>query len=371
MTEIQKKFWESQRAAFACSDKRGLRWHPMMIRLALSLHCKASVGYDYLVESGVLILPSSRRLYDYYSHFIEAKEGCQGEIISGIKRKLDLSGTGEHFSYINVMFDEMHKRSGLVTSKSTGELIGFTNMSEAEKELEMLQKVLEQKTYKPKLAKKVLVYMAQSVSSAAVKDVVAVFSTDDLSAVQLYTRTWDVIYHLEDAGVKVICLICDGAATNRKFIRMHTSLDKHSNEIYCTQNLYSVLERLYDITKGNKFMETKLTKAHVKLTSFSCMTVLLATQVLSASVANSIEANSSHESLEKLDTSELVKLIRLMNSFFDCMNGKEDFQEETAEGNGYELRNPDLAAYKSVDNPRFEFLENFFLNYFEDWKQDV
>ncbi|KAK3918543.1 Transposable element P transposase [Frankliniella fusca] len=197
---------------------------------------------------------------------------------------------------------------------------------------------------------------------------------------------------------------------------MHTSLDKHSNEIYCTQNLYSgdsrplyfiidpphlvktvrnciansfshrktrklwkineflswqVLERLYDITKGNKFMEAKLTKAHVKLTSFSCMTVLLATQVLSASVANSIEANSSHESLEKLDTSELVKLIRLMNRFFDCMNGKEDFQEETAEGNGYELRNPDLAAYKSVDDPRFEFLENTFLNYFEDWKQDV
>ncbi|KAK3917142.1 putative 2-carboxy-D-arabinitol-1-phosphatase [Frankliniella fusca] len=93
------------------------------------------------------------------------------------------------------------------------------------------------------------------------------------------------------------------------------------------------------------------------------MTVLYATQTLSDSVASSIEDLADTESFESYDTSELVKLIRLVNRFFDCLNGKEE--------ENVPQRNPDLAAYRTSHDDRFDFLENVFLEYFEDWKRDI
>lgn len=91
------------------------------------------------------------------------------------------------------MFDEMNIRTGLVTRRYTGELVGFTNLFEKDKEIAELQSELERKKYKPKLAKKVLAYMAKDVTSQ-VKDVVAIFSTDDLSSVQLYDLGSNIPY---------------------------------------------------------------------------------------------------------------------------------------------------------------------------------
>ncbi|KAK3933111.1 Polyketide synthase 2 [Frankliniella fusca] len=164
----------------------------MIIRLALHLHCISSAGYEYLRETGVLELPSSRRLFDY-SHFIDAAEGCQGDILADIKKKIDICGSEDHFSYVSLMFDEMHIRSGIVTHKSTGEMVGFTNLSDTERQLEEIQTGLSNKKYTPRLAKKVLVYLAKGITSSKLKDVVAVYSTDDMTAVQLYNRTWEVI----------------------------------------------------------------------------------------------------------------------------------------------------------------------------------
>ncbi|KAK3924215.1 Transposable element P transposase [Frankliniella fusca] len=126
---------------------------------------------------------------------------------------------------------------------------------------------------------------------------------------------------------------------------------------------WEVFEKVYELTKTNKFRSHKLTKAHVKLTSFSCMTVSLATQAISNSVANCIEELAGKEMLQPHDTSELVKLIQLVNRFFDCLNGKEE--------ENVQPRNADLAAYRSLNDPRFDFLENVFLKYFEDWKKDI
>lgn len=407
MTKIQKQFFRAQMNALAIDDSRGLRWHPMLIRLALHLHCLSSKAYEFLRDTKVLALPSSRRLYDY-AHFMEAKEGCQDEFTQHMKDKILKSGSDDHYSYINLMFDEMSIRCGLVVNRSTGELIGYTRIAGVEEELQQMQAEIEGKTYKPPLAKKVLVYLAQGITST-VKDVVAIYSTDDLSAGQLYSRTWEVIYHLEDAGIKVLTLTCDGAPINRKFIFMHESQDKSCAYTYVTKNLASgtgrplyfiidpphlvktirnalanssahrksrdlwkngeslswkIIELVYDLTKGQSFISHSLTKSHVKLSSFSCMTVLYAVQVLSNSVANNIEALANHTSLKKCDTKELVVFIRKMNKFFDCVNGK------VTEGEA-ETTNPDKLPFCNPNDERLNFLETEFLNYFEDWKHDV
>lgn len=85
-----------------------------------------------------------------------------------------------------------------------------------------------------------------------------------------------------------------------------------------------MIEKLYEITKTNKFMGHKLTKALIKLSSFSCMTVIFAAQVFRNSLAKCIEENAND--LENYDTREIVKFIRLMNRFL--VNGKNSEKGE-------------------------------------------
>lgn len=148
MTDIQRTFWMSQMQAIGMDDKRGIRWDPMLIRIALHLHSLSPNTCEFFENIKILILPSKRRLFDY-SHFIEAQEGCQKELLLMIKKKAEKCGPEDHYSYVNVMFDEMHIKSGLVTHRSTGELVGYTNLSGIDEELAKIQQELTMKTYRP------------------------------------------------------------------------------------------------------------------------------------------------------------------------------------------------------------------------------
>ena len=59
-TPHMRFFWEQQ-MHLMWSTKMGRRYHPQMIRFALSIHCKSPSAYRELRDSGALILPSERR----------------------------------------------------------------------------------------------------------------------------------------------------------------------------------------------------------------------------------------------------------------------------------------------------------------------
>ncbi|KAK3912214.1 Transposable element P transposase [Frankliniella fusca] len=405
MTELEKIFWQQQAEAL---KKRGaasrtMRWHPAMIRLALHLRMLSPSGYDFL--RGIITLPSERRLYDY-SQFTDIKEGVQQDLLEHLQGAIAKECCSDSEKYFSLLLDEMSIRSDLVYSSRTGELIGYTNLSSMESSMRELQAEMEGKTYEKRLAKKVLVFMLNGAVNN-IQFVPAVFSTDDLSAAQLYMRTWDVIYAVEEAGAKVLTVIFDGASVNRKFITMNFNAgDKafihktkntasgESRDLYfmldpphliktfrnCLANSYShrqsrrlwkdgqhlswkAIEALYEITKNDKFKTTKLTKAHIYLTSFSCMKVSLSSQVLSRSVAEALVENKDVSPLKEVYSEELVKLIRLLNKTFDCLNGSTDSKKKET--------NKDLEAYVSAADPRFEFLELTFLGFLSDWEKSI
>ena len=64
ITQFMKLFWQEQRKLFTRSTT-GVRYHPMIIRFCLSLAAKSPSCYEELCNSGVLVLPSQRRLKDY------------------------------------------------------------------------------------------------------------------------------------------------------------------------------------------------------------------------------------------------------------------------------------------------------------------
>jgi len=102
----------------------------------------------------------------------------------------------------------------------------------------------------------------------------------------------------------------------------------------------------------------KLTKRHVKLTSFSKMRVSLAAQVLSATVANALEQVYGE------NVRSTVDFIRVMNKWFDIMNVRHLYE-------GRRSRNADLNPLTSVHDERLEWLDEEFLQYLTSWKDAV
>ena len=65
----------------------GRRYHPQVIRFALSLHGKSPSAYRELRDSGFLVLPSERILRDNKNYF-KPKAGINDENVCSLKEKV-------------------------------------------------------------------------------------------------------------------------------------------------------------------------------------------------------------------------------------------------------------------------------------------
>ena len=90
---------------------------------------------------------------------------------------------------------------------------------------------------------------------------------------------------------------------------------------------------------------------HVQLRPNSVMRVNLAAQVLSSTMSAMLE------NFGPLNAIETAKFCKMMNIFFHCLNVRslEEYMKK---------RKPNLAPYQDINDPRFYFLENDFLQYF-------
>lgn len=93
VTPFMNLFWQEQKKLFS-RNSTGVRYHPMIIRFCLSLAAKSPSCYEELRNSGVLVLPSQRRLKDY-RNAIKPDRGFQKGVIDILKEETD--------SYFNLM----------------------------------------------------------------------------------------------------------------------------------------------------------------------------------------------------------------------------------------------------------------------------
>jgi hypothetical protein len=112
-----------------------------------------------------------------------------------------------------------------------------------------------------------------------------------------------------------------------------------------------------DAENGLKLLP-RITYDHIKLNSYSTMRVNLAAQVLSASVA------AVMKSFGPPDAAATAKLCEMVDSYFDCLNVRSTKEHQRK-------RKPFLAPYTSVNDPRFVWLENDFLDYLQKWKESI
>ena len=87
------------------------------------------IRYDEKPATGILILPSRRRLRDY-KNYIRPERGFNKNIINELKNKIKNFSDNEKFFVI--LMDEMKIQSNLVWDKHTGELIGYVDSGDTE-----------------------------------------------------------------------------------------------------------------------------------------------------------------------------------------------------------------------------------------------
>lgn len=351
----------------------------MIIRFCLSLASKSPSCYEELRNSGILTLPSQRRLRDY-RNAIKPKRGFQKEVIEELKVE-----TNNYFDvqrYVVLLFDEMKVQANLVFDKTSGELIGFTDLGDPEVNFAVLKA-------EDMVATHALVFLIRGLCTE-LKFVLAHFATCGITSVQLMPIFWEAICILElECNLWVIATTSDGASPNRRFYRMHKALDGGAAEndiCYRTINFYAPNRFIYfiadvphlikttrnclkssgsgsctrymwngglyvlwqhisamffqDVDNGLKLLP-RLTYDHIHLNSYSVMRVNLAAQVLSASVASVLKAFGPPEA------AATAKLCEMVDRVFDCLNVRSSKEHKRK-------RKPDLAPYTSVNDPRYD-----------------
>lgn len=209
----------------------------MIIRFCLSLAAKSPSCYEELRNSGVLVLPSQRRLKDY-RNAIKPERGFQRGVIDVLKEE-----TNSYFDvqrYVILLFDEMKVMANLVLDKTTGELIGFTDLGDPDLNFAVIEKV-------DMIATHALAFLVRGVCTE-LKFGLAHFATTGITAAQLMPLFWEAVCILETTcNLWVIAATSDGASPNRRFYRLHKPLDGDAVSDVCfrTANLYAPHRYIY------------------------------------------------------------------------------------------------------------------------------
>ena len=233
---FQHILWEQQKKYNALKDKRQMRWHPLVIRFALSLRYASSTAYHTVSSSGLLSLPSERTLWDY-THWCSVKNGVHFAFIDRAKRVIAQEGFEQQDKQFALIMDEMKIKSGLVYRKHTGELVGFCDLGKVNQEFEELATAGECSNLNPtpKLAEHMLTFMIRSIFRPSLSFMIASYASLCLSGEKLYAPAWEVVEALEFSGLPVVSLTSDGASPNRRFYK----LCNIQNKTYKTRNPFA------------------------------------------------------------------------------------------------------------------------------------
>ena len=386
MSPFMKLFWEQQKLA---SKKKWMQYHPMIIRFCLSIASKSASAYDELRDSGVLRLPSRRTLRDY-RNAITPQTGYNPDVIDELRKQT--SNFKEHQKFVCISFDEMKIQEGLVFNKFSNELVGFVDLGDPDKNFASFDDL-------ETIAKYAFVFYVRGIASD-LKFALAYFGTAGMPAFSIMSLFWEAVSYLElSCELSVVACVSDGASTNRKFYKMHKvdgdeltfrAKNPFAEERYvfffadaphlmktlrnCVYSsgfgkkrlmwndgkeiIWTHIFRLAqdELDRGIK-LAPKITMNHVELSPYSKMNVSLAAQVMSKTVANILFHYYPKE------THGTAELCEKMNKFFDCTNVRN--QKEAVKS-----RNPNVAPYKSTDDSRFEWLDDF-LDYLKNWSDSV
>ncbi len=294
--------------------------------------------------------------------------------------------------------DEMKIQSNLVFDKVSGDLVGFIDLGDPMTNFSNL-------TDEDPTATHALAFLVRGLCTD-LKHIIAYFFTGNVTSFQLTPLFCRTVAVLELSLSLCVCAaVNDGASPNRRFFRLHSQLagEVDCDVVYKISNVfapprsifffpdspylvktarnclyssgfgshtrlmwndgeYLVFQHITDLFHSDQRFALhalpKLTLDHIALTSFSKMKVRLAVQVLSKSVAISLQET------ERDDVTGTAEFCDMMNKFFDCTNVRS-LTEHVRKMNSL------IMPYESPEDERLTWLKDVFLNYLDNWKQSI
>ena len=116
-----------------------------------------------------------------------------------------------------------------------GSLIGFTNIGDVNGHLLEFERSLNDLEVEDRLAESMLVIMVRGLFSKVEFPYVQ-FPCVELSGDQMYEPLWNAVGRLERCGFRVLALVCDGLAANRRLFRLHNPM---ATEVYKVANPFA------------------------------------------------------------------------------------------------------------------------------------
>ncbi|KAK3909139.1 DNA transposase [Frankliniella fusca] len=362
-------FIQQQLQARKVKSARAMKWHPLMIRFALQLQmCSTSAGYNNARR--FIKLPSDRTLYDY-THIYDVKPGCQFQFINETSEKVR-NMEHDYQKYHVLMFDEMYVREKIAQKKSTGEIIGYCSLSEVQSEMLELRHKLqgeaqglkETAVKEPPTTKRMLTYMVKGTASGICNSV-ASYTVDVLTREDLHQHTWEVIGHLESAGIAVIACVCDGSSVNRGFFDMQPPASGRldSGGVFDTMNPFAPDRNIFFISDPPHLLKTTRNalenSGRKKSRQLTIQGELLTWQTIIQ-----LFQLKSEQTVKKLPrlTPECVFLnsySRMRVSFAARVLNQSIHQHK-----------PNLAPYSNLEDERFQKFEQMLL-YLRNWKEEI
>ena len=169
--------------------------------------------------------------------YVRSTTGFSAEVDEQLMEAAKVAKAEEWEKCVVLVMDEMHVKEDLVYDKYSGALIGFVNLGQTNQHLLQFQKAIEgDNTESEELAKTMFTFMVRGLFTR-LEFPYAQFPCADVSGELLFDPFWDAVYRLERNGLKVLAATADGASTNRRLIKLHSS--KSGEVVYKVVNPHS------------------------------------------------------------------------------------------------------------------------------------
>lgn len=323
------------------SGRKEKKYDPRIRTFALTLHFYSPKGYRYLRSVFNNNLPSISTIRKWYST-INGKPGFSNEAFTALRCKANEANQMGTEVLVCLIFDEMAIRKQEEYDYQADARTGFVTYGTEAGET---------------LAKEALVFLVAGIN-LKFKLPVGYFLVSGLKANEKAALIQQVILLAGKSGVKVVGLVYDGLVTNMATGReLGANLKKneaffanpHSDDqIFlfpdACHSLKSARNRLASLTvlyngenkiqwkyiveleryqRENKInLGNKLTKVHIQWEKRK-MSVRVAAETLSNSVADAIEFLRKRGVIEFQGSEATVSFIRRINNMFDILNSKD------------------------------------------------
>ena len=134
-------------------------------------------------------------------------------------------------------FDEMKIREDLIFDEHSCSLLGFVNLGDVTNALDNFERQCQSENESNnKVATHMLTFMVRGIF-LNLNFPYAHFPSEGATADQIFLA-WDAVRNLEESGFKVMVMTSDGASSNRKFFKMHSTQNRKGEITYKTRNPY-------------------------------------------------------------------------------------------------------------------------------------